>query len=164
MPSQKTLDDLTQRAVETIKAPVACLSLVSGDERLILSSAGLSAPLAMLVTWPLCRRVIATRLPLVVSDVRHHSLMASQPAVQDGMVMSFAGTPLMSQGGHAIGAMFVMDSQPRHWKSSQLDILRLLGALAMRELDEVQVEPTRCEKAAIWSRVWSASFSMTLRT
>ena len=164
MRSQKTLDTLTRRAADSIKAPVACLSLVNGEERLVISCAGLSAPLAILLTWPLCRHVIASRLPLAIPDVRRHPLMNTQPAVQDGMVMAFAGAPLLTRTGHAIGTLFVMDPKPRLWMPDQVELLCILAAQAMNDIEERQAAPARWEKAAIWSRVWSANFSMTLRT
>ena len=164
MSSQKLLDNLTHRAADSIKVPVACLSLVNGEERLVVSCAGLSAPLAILLTWPLCRHVIATRLPLAIPDVRRHPLMNTQPAVQDGMVMAFAGAPLLTRKGHAIGTLFVMDPKPRCWLPDQVELLCILAAQAMNDIEERQAAPARWEKAAIWSRVWSANFSMTLRT
>jgi GAF domain-containing protein len=158
------LDTLTRRAADSINVPVACLSLVNGDERLVVSCAGLSAPLAILITWPLCRHVIATRLPLAIPDVRGHPLMNTQPAVQDGMKMAFAGSPLLTRNGHAIGTLFVMDPKPRLWTPDQVELLCVLAAQAMSAIDERQTAPARWENAAIWSRVWSANFSMTLRT
>jgi GAF domain-containing protein len=164
MSSQKLLDTLTRRAAYSIKVPVACLSLVNGDERLVVSCAGLSAPLAILLTWPLCRHLIASRLPLAIPDVRRHPLMNTQPAVQDGMVMAFAGAPLLTRRGNAIGSLFVMDPKPRLWMPDQIELLCILAAQAMNDIEERQAAPARWENAAIWSRVWSANFSMTLRT
>jgi GAF domain-containing protein len=164
MSSQKMLDTLTQRAADVIHVPVACLTLVNGEERLVVSCDGLSAPLAILVTWPLCQHLLSSRLPLAIPDVRRHPLMNTQPAVQDGMVMAFAGAPLLTRRGHAIGTLFVMDPKPRIWTPDEIELLCILAAQAMHGIEARQAAPARWEKAAIWSRVWSASFSMTLRT
>jgi GAF domain-containing protein len=84
--------------------------------------------------------------------------------VQDGMKMAFAGSPLLTRNGHAIGTLFVMDPKPRLWTPDQVELLCVLAAQAMSAIDERQTAPARWENAAIWSRVWSANFSMTLRT
>jgi GAF domain-containing protein len=164
MSKQQMLDTLTHRAADSINVPAACLSLVNGDERLVVSCAGRSAPLAILMTWPLCRHVILSRMPLAIPDVRNHPLMNTQPAVQDGMKMAFAGAPLLTRKGHAIGTFFVIDPKPRLWIPDQIELLCILAAQAMHHIEDRQTAPARWENAAIWSRVWSANFSMTLRT
>ena len=54
--------------------------------------------------------------------------------------------------------------KPRLWLPDQVELLCILAAQALNDIEERQAAPARWEKAAIWSRVWSANFSMTLRT
>ena len=133
--TQDALDRITRRAAELLGVTVACASLLDNERRLLTSGAGLSAELALLLSWPLCQRVIATRQPLAIADARKHALMAKRPAVRDGMVMSYAGAPLIASDGRAMGALFVMTPKPRAWTNAQL---ALLGDLAAELVSEVE--------------------------
>ena len=131
---KSVLDHVTRRAAERCSAPVACVSLVDANRRLLTGSYGLSAPIALLLAWACSSRVVASRRPLMVEDARHHPLMAHSPAVREGMMMAYAGAPLLSADGRAVGVLFVMDPTPRHWTDAELETLVVLAASAVRKL------------------------------
>ena len=133
--TQEALDRITQLAARELDAPVACLSLIDAERRLFTSSTGLTAPIALLLAWPFCKQVIASRFSLAVSDAREHAIMSNSPAVRDGLMMAYAGTPLAAGDGRAIGALFVMDPKPRHWSTTQLGLLGELAALIMGQVE-----------------------------
>ena len=123
------LDRLTELAGRVLDVPVVCASLVGADRRLVTSSCGLSAPAALLVSWPFLRQVVASRRPLVVTDGRSDPLAARNPAVRDGTVTAYVGMPLVAPDGRAVGTLSVMDQKPRLWSTAQLALLRALSAL-----------------------------------
>ena len=122
------LDRVTQLASRVLDVPVVCASLVGADRRLVTSSCGLSAPAALLVSWPFMKQVVASRRPLVVTDGRRDPLVARNPAVRDGTVTAYVGMPLVAPDGRAVGTLSVMDRKPRRWSTAQLDLLRALSA------------------------------------
>ncbi|HEX9630977.1 MAG TPA: GAF domain-containing protein [Gemmatimonadales bacterium] len=122
------LDRVTQLAGRVLDVPVVCASLVGADRRLVTSSCGLSAPAALLVSWPFMKQVVASRRPLVVTDGRRDPLVARNPAVRDGTVTAYVGVPLVAPDGRAVGTLSVMDRKPRRWSAAQLDLLRALSA------------------------------------
>ncbi len=128
------LDRLTQLAGRVLDVPVVCASLVGADHRLVTSSCGLSAPAALLVSWPFMKQVVASRRPLVVSDGRRDPVAARNPAVRDGTVTAYVGMPLVAQDGRAVGTLSVMDRKPRSWSAAQLDLLRALSAWIVGEV------------------------------
>jgi GAF domain-containing protein len=100
-----------------------------------MSSSGLSAPIAMLLSYPFCKQMIASGQPLTIADGREDPSMARSPAVRDGSVGAFAGTPLVASYGRALGTLFVMDPKPRAWTAPQLDLLVELSALIVSDVE-----------------------------
>src|SRR6266566_5176118 len=118
-PTQRTLDDFTRLA---------------GRGRMVASSYGRPVSLALLLCYPFCRHIAASRRPLVVADARRHPLTARTPAVRDGLVTAYAGVPLIDAAGRAIGALCAMDPEPRSWSEGELELLRDVARLLVREL------------------------------
>ena len=129
------LDRFTQLAGRLLDVPVVCVSLVDANRRLLMSSYGLPAPTALLVSWSLMKRVVASRRPLVVTDGRRHPLVAQHPAVRDGTVAAYVGMPLVASSGRSVGTLSVMDQKPRRWSAPQLGFLRTLCARIVGEME-----------------------------
>ncbi len=98
-PTQRTLDDFTRLAGRRLGVPVVYVSLVAGRGRMVASSYGRPVSLALLLCYPFCRHIAASRRPLVVADARRHPLTARTPAVRDGLVTAYAGVPLIDAAG-----------------------------------------------------------------
>ena len=134
---QEALDRLTELVAHVLDVPVVCLSLVNGQHQLLTSSAGLAAPIALLLSHTFSRHVTASRQPLAVCDGREDPLVANNPAVLDGMVTAFAGAPLVSADGRPIGTLCAMDYQPREWTDGHLNLLKELPAFILRTVESV---------------------------
>lgn len=132
--NQTVLERLTRLAGRELDAPVVCFSLVNENRRLVAGSYGLSTPIALLVSWAFMKQVVATRLPLVVTDGRRHQVAARNPAVRDGTVTAYMGIPLIAANGRAAGTLSVMDPKPRRWSVSQLDFLQRLSVRVVKEV------------------------------
>jgi len=132
--TQRTLDDFTQLAGRLLGVPVVYLSLVAARGRMVASSYGRPVSLALLLSYPFSRHIAASRRPLVVADARRHPLTARTPAVRDGLVTAYAGVPLIDAAGRAIGALCVMHPEPRAWSEDELELLRDVARLLVREL------------------------------
>jgi GAF domain-containing protein len=135
------LDRLTRLAGRILDVPVACASLVGVDRRLLMSSYGLSAPAALLVSWSFMRQVVASRRPLVVTDGQRDFLAARHPGVRDGTVRAYVGIPLVASSGRAVGTLSVFDRKPRRWSARQLDLMRALAARIVGEVECVRDIP-----------------------
>ncbi len=133
-PTQRTLDDFTQLAGRLLGVPVVYVSLVAARGRMVASSYGRPVSIALLLCYPFSRHIAASRRPLVVGDGRRHPLTARIPAVRDGLVTACAGVPLIDAAGRAVGAICVMDPEPRPWSEGELALLRDVARLLVREL------------------------------
>lgn len=125
----------TEAAGRVLEAPVVCLSLVDANHRLVTSSYGLSAPMALLLSWPFMTQVIASRRTLVITDGRTDARVALDPAMRDAAVRAYVGMQLLASDGCAVGVLSVIDSKPRLWGGPQLEFL---GDLSARIVGEVE--------------------------
>ena len=75
-----------------------------------------------------CQHAVASREPLIVDDAREHAVLRDNPAIRDMGVVAYAGIPLIDAEGNALGTLCVIDSQPRHWTTHQVQLLSDLAA------------------------------------
>jgi hypothetical protein len=133
-----SFDRLARLAAQVLNAPVALVSLVDADRQFFKSCLGLPEPWASQRGTPLshsfCQHAVASREPLVVDDSREHELLRDNPAIRDIGVIAYAGIPLIDADGHALGTLCVIDSQPRHWTTHQIQLLSDLAASVVTEI------------------------------
>ena len=138
-PPEEAFDRLTRTATIVLRAPIAIVSLADSDRLFFKSQCGLGEPLA---TWrqnPLthsfCRYVVGHGEPLFVSDARRDPVFAEYPAVLELGVTAYAGIPLLTAEGHALGTFSVVDTRPREWTEEEMGILRVLATCTMSEIE-----------------------------
>lgn len=125
-------------AARLLRAPMALLTLVDVDRQWFKSSFGLPGPLATAGETPLaysvCQYAVAAGRPLVISDAYRDPDLRDHPAVLEYGIRAYAGVPLFSPDGYAVGTLCVLDVRPRRWSSGNLANLGDLAAIAMREI------------------------------
>jgi signal transduction histidine kinase len=138
-PPEAAFDRFTRLAATTLRAPGALLSLVEADRQFFKSLIGLPEPWASRRETPLshsfCRHVVATGQPLVVADARRHPLVKESPAIRDLGIVAYAGVPLLTGDGYALGSLCVIDTRPRQWGQRTVAVLRDLAASVMTEVE-----------------------------
>ena len=150
---QEKFDRFTELVARVLGVPIVSLSLVGPRHGVVMSSAGLPAPLVLLLAHRFSRHVAASRRPLVIDDARGHPLGANTPAVRDGLVIAYAGVPLFDTGGRTLGTLCVMDTRPRAWTRDQLERLYdvawvLRHAVDWRAPQRLGAEPRKWRRAA----------------
>jgi GAF domain-containing protein len=137
-----SFDRLARLAAHVLNAPVALVSLVDADREFFKSCLGLPEPWASERQAPLthsfCQHAVASREPLLVDDAREHETLRDNLAIRDIGVIAYAGIPLIMPGGHAIGALCVIDSRPRHWTTHQVQLLTDIAASVVTEISLAQ--------------------------
>ena len=138
-PPEEAFDRLTRLATTVLCVPVALVSLVDGDRQFFKSQCGLSEPLASARQTPLthsfCKHAVGSREPLIVTDARRDPLLGQSPAVLEDGVIAYAGIPLITSEGHALGTFCVVDRRPHQWTEEEIGILRVLAASTMSEIE-----------------------------
>lgn len=135
-PPEEAFDALTRLAALLLKAPASFVSIVDGDRDFYVSQVGLPEPLAttrQLTGRTFCHHALAHDGPLVIADTHGEPAWRSVPTVDSLGVRSYVGVPLRVQG-HTVGSFCVIDSQPREWSATELEVIDQLAMSAAREL------------------------------
>ena len=136
---EEPFDRLTRLAARILAAPVSLVTLVDRDRQFFKSGHGLREPWASRRQTPLshsfCRYAVAEGEPFIVEDAREDPRVRDNLAVPDLGVVAYAGVPLVTNEGQALGSLCVMDSKPRRWREEELAVLEDLAAAAMTEIE-----------------------------
>ena len=136
-PPEESFDRLTRLAAKLIGVPATFISLVDKDRDYYKSHFGFSEPLAttrQLQGTTFCHHAITSSAPLLINDTIADPVFREVPTVQSLGVRAYAGIPLISDDGHAIGSFCAIDQAPRVWSTLDVEILTELAASAMREI------------------------------
>jgi two-component system, cell cycle sensor histidine kinase and response regulator CckA len=134
-PAEAAFDDLTTLATHICDAPISMISLVDDHRQWFKSRTGFAAAETPRET-SFCGHAILGRDLFVVADAAADDRFADNPLVTgDPHVRFYAGTPLVTSAGHALGTLCVMDRVPRTLSPSQQNALRVLGRQVMAQLE-----------------------------
>jgi diguanylate cyclase (GGDEF)-like protein len=146
-PPDEGLDRLTRLTAKALRVPTALITLVSGTDadRLAFKSAfGLTEPWGSRREAPsshsFCPSVVESGAPFVVDDARAHPTLQASPAIEALGVVAYAGVPLVDREGSIFGVLCAIDAAPRAWTDGDIDVLRDLAVLVMRELERRALE------------------------
>jgi GAF domain-containing protein len=138
-PSDPALDRLAGLTARVLDAPVAMVTIVDEERQFLASAIGLAEPLATERETPLsysiCQHTVSAREALVLSDARQHPVLRDNLAVTELGIVAYAGVPLVTRQGHALGALCAMDRRPRAWTRDQISLLADLGASVISEIE-----------------------------
>ncbi|TXC79067.1 sensor domain-containing phosphodiesterase [Paraburkholderia azotifigens] len=137
------LDPVVNIAARVFNMPVAAVNMIGADHVFFAASTGLSAEdLDMRRDVSFCGHAIAHDGVLVVPDATLDERFNQNPLVTGSAGIRFyAGVPLRSPQGHAIGALCVIDHKPHHDFSRDDEVrLRELAQMAADRLELRRVE------------------------
>jgi len=138
-PNDPAFDRLTELASTILDVPIALVTMVDADHQFFKSQIGLPEPWSTtrktLLSHSFCQHVVALGQPLIINDSRTHPLVYDNLAITDLNMIAYAGIPIVTSDGHAIGSFCAIDHKPREWKQSEIDILAKLAAAAMTEIE-----------------------------
>lgn len=132
---EESLDDVTHLAAYICGTPTALISLVDETRQWFKSRFGLE-----LTETPreqaFCAHTILQPDLLEVEDARADARFADNPLVQsDPKIRFYAGAPLRTVEGHALGSLCVIDQAPRKLNEEQRDALNRLARLVMKAFE-----------------------------
>ncbi|GIF04330.1 GAF domain-containing sensor histidine kinase [Actinoplanes siamensis] len=137
-PRPRVLDDLTRLAATMFDTPMAAVSMVDRDRQWFAGNVGLAdreTPLDV----SFCAHVVPARSPLIVPDARRHPDFARYRNVLDAPNIRFyAGAPVIDEEGFVLGAMCVIDDQPRDVSDRQVDALATFAGQAATHLAAIR--------------------------
>jgi GAF domain-containing protein len=120
------------------------VTLIDGDRQQIKASfglpKGLSATRETPLTWSVCQYAVGWGGPMIVCDARVDHWLDDNPAVTKYGLRAYAGVPLVTRQGHAVGALCVIDRSARDWTAEEVADLGDLAEVVMRELRVERLE------------------------
>ncbi|WP_255990859.1 GAF domain-containing protein [Chitinolyticbacter albus] len=134
-PPDHVFDELVAYAAHALRMHGAALSLV--DEQRVWFKA---ATTPLLTCGPrdasFCTYVVEERQLVEVRDARQDERFLAHDAVTDATGLCFyAGSPVVLKNGHCIGAVYVVDTQPRKLNEEHRLILNSLAQIAAGEIE-----------------------------
>ena len=133
--AEKEYDDLTRLAARICGTPTALISLVDRDRQWFKSRVGLDATETPR-DWAFCAHAIHDQEPLIVPDALEDERFRDNPLVTAAPNIRFyAGTPLRTGAGHALGTLCVIDYERRQFTAGQKEDLEILGRQVAALLD-----------------------------
>ena len=128
-------DDLTRLAAQICGVPIALVSLTDKDRQWFKSRVGLDI-LQIARDISFCGHAVTNAGVFEIQNATHDPRFVDNPLVVEGPAIRFyAGTPLLTQSGMAIGTLCVIDTQPKILSSEQINALEVLSRQVVRQLD-----------------------------
>ncbi|MCP9799354.1 sensor domain-containing diguanylate cyclase [Synechococcus sp. RedBA-s] len=128
-------DRIVKLASAIFDMPIALISLVDHNRQWFLSREGLEVSETPREV-AFCAHTIASDEVMVVPDALNDERFSGNPLVVSGPGIRFyAGAPLRTKDGHNLGTLCVIDQKPREFSPEQVQQLRLLAEVVMREIE-----------------------------
>lgn len=137
--SSKRLDELTRRLSDEFRVPISLLTIVDAEHQHWRAQTGLPDELERAGKSPretsICGHVVADKDVVIVEDALDDPRFAKNPFLLEHGIRFYAGAPLVTRRGHAIGSLCVIDATPRSVTEAEKDVLRRAAAEAVDELE-----------------------------
>ncbi|RDC64920.1 PAS domain S-box protein [Adhaeribacter pallidiroseus] len=133
--AESDFDAITQLAAYICDTPIAHISLIDRDRQWYKSKIGLNhTEFPREVSF--CQHSILNDSILEINDMLQHDLFCTYPNVtQDPHIRFYAGAPLISPGGYRIGALCVIDTNPKTLNEAQRQALQTLAREVVSHLE-----------------------------
>jgi diguanylate cyclase (GGDEF)-like protein len=131
-PAEARFDRLTRLACRLLRCPFAMVSLIDEHRQWFKAAQGhlyTQSPRGA----SFCNETIQREDPLIVPDATTDERFFELPAVRQG-IRFYAGIPIRSPDGLAVGTLCVLDARPRVLEKEDLAALQDLAACAEAEI------------------------------
>ncbi len=140
---EKAYDDITRMAASICGTPIALISLTDRHRQWFKSRVGMQMTEAPRES-SFCAHALETPThPFVVRDASKDYRFKANPLVtNDPNIRFYAGAPLVTSTGQALGVVCVLDSEPRDITLAQMEQLQFLAQQVITLMESRSTSPT----------------------
>jgi len=152
---REALDALAKRAADVFNTGLAVISTIDKDREYFVGQSGkfpkattddAGTLLPMAREDAICNYVVGDDEALVVPDIERDPRFADNETIKLWDVRFYAGAPLRIADGQIIGALCILDSNPRTLEDSEIALLETMAAdvaatIAPNNADEALEKP-----------------------
>ncbi|MBD3585195.1 response regulator [Salinimonas sp. HHU 13199] len=144
--AEDVFDDFTRIASQICGTPISLISLVDAKRQWFKSKVGLDASETSR-DIAFCAHAILEDDIFEVPDTHKDDRFCDNPLVtSDPNIRFYAGAPLISSAGHAIGTLCTISDQPQQLNAHQREALAILGRAVVSQL-ELRLKVRQLDKA-----------------
>lgn len=139
-PREPGFDDISELARELAGTEIAVITLVDADRQWFKSCVGLEPGVRETPRQiSFCGHTILQRDPLIVADTLEDPRFVDNPLVTgDPWLRFYAGFPLITAKGYALGSLCVCSREPHQLTPQQISCLQRLTSLTMQLLHSLR--------------------------
>lgn len=155
-------EEATQTAAHFLAAEISILGFMDQEVHWFKSSVGLSRlglmnDLAqkrqLLRRDSFCSQVVENSQILVINDTKSviNTPISTSKLVQKYGIRSYLGAPLIDASGYCLGALAVMNRQPRNFTDREIEFLQIIARWCMSEFERNRLLQGQFQKSTITS-------------
>jgi EAL domain-containing protein (putative c-di-GMP-specific phosphodiesterase class I)/GAF domain-containing protein len=134
-PPERIFDEFAQLAASIIGTPIALVSFVAEQRQWFKAKVGMEVSQTTREIG-FCTLALQADRVFVVGDAAQDARFTNNPLVIGGpRIRFYAGAPLITRDGHALGALCVLDTIPREFGAEHQEALRELARAVMTQLE-----------------------------
>lgn len=165
---REALDALAKRAADVFNTSLAVISTIEKDREYFVGQSGrfpnavtdnAGTLLPMEREHAICNYVVGDNESLMVPDIQRDPRFADNEAIKQWDVRFYAGAPLRVSNGLIVGALCILDSEPRTLEDHEIALLETMAAdvaavMTPSEADEAPVKsPSAASSATVGQQV-----------